>query len=107
MAKTPPSVRHVWQDTVEDDQPTCYEARNPAMPWRKADELTFEDAEDRADACAWLGTGAPAQSIGALQKKPAAMPKPPAPLVKPIPDLFQLPILQQLAHGAQQRPKHP
>lgn len=107
MAKTSPSVRHIWQDTDEDELPTCYEARNPAMPWRKADELCIDDAEDRADACAWLDSGTAPQSIGELQKHTAPAPKQPPPLIRPIPDLFQLPILQQLASAAQQRPNRP
>lgn len=107
MAKTPPSVRHIWQDTEEVEQPTCYEARNPAMPWLKADELCFEDADDRADACAWLDSGTSPQSIGELQKHVVTPHKQPLPLVQPIPDLFQLPIVQQLAHAARQRHNRP
>ena len=77
------------------------------MPWLPAAELTVDDAEDRADAWDWLRTGAPAESIGTLQKRTSAPVPSSTAAVAPIPDLFQLPIVQQLALAAHRRPNMP
>ena len=105
--KSKPSISKIWQDNEERIAPTCYDARNPAMPWLPAAELEFDDAGDRADACAWLCAGAPAESIGKLQKRTTSPAQPSTAAVAPIPDLFQLPIVQQLALAAHPRPKQP
>lgn len=53
-------ILRCWQEhQAEDAQPTCYDARNPARPWRPADELLFEDAEDREDARTWCACATP------------------------------------------------
>lgn len=105
--KTNPSIRKIWHGRDREVQPTCYDARNPAMPWLPAAELGFDDADDRADASAWLCVGGPAESIGTLQKRTSSPAQLSTATVPPIPDLFQLPIIQQLANAARTRPNLP
>jgi len=105
--KTRPSISKIWQGGEQRVQPTCYDARNPAMPWLPADELDFDDADDRADASAWLYAGGPAESIGTLQRRTSTPHPPGTATTPPIPDLFQLSIIQQLALAAQPRPNPP
>lgn len=102
--KTKPTILKAWQVADEHASPTCYDARHPAMPWRPATELGYDDAEDRADARAWLDGGAPADTLGKLQKRTSSPAQPGTAAVPPIPDLFQLPILRQLALAARSRP---
>lgn len=65
-----PSILRNWQELPhEATQPTCYDQRNPVMPWLPATELGFEDADDRETAQAWLAGDAPASSIGAMQSR--------------------------------------
>ena len=102
---TNPSILKTWQHDDERVPPTCYDARNPAMPWLPADELAYEDGEDRALARDWVCTGGQAESIGGLQKPTKQPMAPTTAAVPPTPDIFQLSILQQLAFPAKSRKK--
>jgi hypothetical protein len=63
-----PSILRDWQTlSTEEQQPTCYDQRNPAMPWLPADELGYDDAEDREAAQAWIACPAAACSLGDMQ----------------------------------------
>lgn len=62
-----PKVLRVWQFHDEPQQPTCYDARNPAALWLPADELAYDDAQDRIEAQAWLKDGHGAASIREVQ----------------------------------------
>lgn len=65
-----PTILHDWQARpVAAPQPTCYDQRNPAMPWLPADELDYDDAEDRETALAWVAGHAPACSLGDMQTR--------------------------------------
>jgi hypothetical protein len=52
-----PKVLRAWQFHNDSPAPTCYDARNPAAPWLPADELGYDDAQDRMDARDWFGGG--------------------------------------------------
>jgi hypothetical protein len=94
---TTPSIEEVWQDT-DDEQPTCYQARNPVAPWRAAESQLTEDFEDIEFAREYVTTGG--QCGAPLGRRTAS----PPPAVTPVsgPSLpapardLSLSVLQQL-----------
>jgi hypothetical protein len=94
--RNPPTLRD-WQRLPEVvHQPTCYDARNPAMPWRPADDLLIEDADDREEARAWCQQGGHAGTIGACQKSSPT----PAPTAPPAASpAITLTVLQQISNA--------
>ena len=62
-----PKVLRAWQFHDEPPQPTCYDARNPAAPWLSADELGYDDTQDRIDARDWLAGGCQSAALRDVQ----------------------------------------
>lgn len=99
------SILRAWQEQSPDDrQPTCYDARNPAMPWMQAAELGFDDAEDRETARTWCELGAPAVSLGRIAAKAAGTPRPDPEAEEALANSTKT-ILQQLADALAPHPK--
>ena len=96
--RTAPSIVKAWHDDGSDvdEQPTCYQERDPVAPWRAADSVLHDDFEDLEFARDWVASGGSAQAL-ASGRNPSPRPERSTPVATSAAvALHPLSILEQL-----------